>query len=285
MGNWGNPDAARSLPLCATMLALCLLLPALAHAGTASEQITALNAQREAHGIPAGIVERPDWSEGCRRHMEYIAANGGTLTHEEQPDRPGYTVNGAMIGPRSVLSPEVEAFGAAGNAFETAPLHLMQVLAPALTQMGVWGGCATTSLGYSRKPAKAELFSYPGDGVGGVRESEIAAEAPFVPGDLVGLPMGTTTGPHVYVMSFGTGPGYLQSATIDGPGGPLELRVVDNETPRLEGLMPPGGILIPVAPLAASATYNAAVTFQPREGGQPLTRRWSFSTGGAAPSP
>ncbi|MDX6679599.1 MAG: hypothetical protein QOE31_3651, partial [Solirubrobacteraceae bacterium] len=61
------------------LIAVAVASPATARAATAAEQIAALNAQRAANGIPAGIVEQPDWTRACRDHMAYIAANGGTL--------------------------------------------------------------------------------------------------------------------------------------------------------------------------------------------------------------
>jgi hypothetical protein len=264
------------------LIAVAVASPATARAATAAEQIAALNAQRAANGIPAGIVEQPDWTRACRDHMAYIAANGGTLTHDEQPGNPGYSADGAWAGPRSVLAPDGDAFGPSGNAFESAPLHLMQTLAPALSQIGVWGGCATTGAGAARETMTTSLFTYPGDASADVARSETAAELPFVPGDFAGLAQGTTTGVHLLVMSLGTASGRLTSATLSGPAGPVEVRTVDNATPHLVGYMPPGGIVIPVAPLAADATYTASATFQPLDG-EALSRTWSFATGSAAP--
>jgi hypothetical protein len=263
------------------LAALGLAVPASAAASSAAEQIAALNAQREANGIPAGIVEVADWSEACRRHMAYIEANGGVLTHEELPGKPGYTSEGAMAGMRSVLSPEPMAFGPSGNAFEMAPLHLMQTLAPALSKLGVSGGCATTGLGSDRTAAQPALFTYPGDGTTGVARSVTANELPFVPGDFVGLAQGTTTGVHLLVMSLGTAEGKLAGVTLSGPNGPVAVRTVDNTTPGLVGYLPPGGIVVPVAPLDADASYTASATFQPLDG-VALTRTWSFGTGTAA---
>lgn len=254
--------------------------PATAAATSTAAQIAALNAQREANGIPAGIVEVPAWTEGCRHHMAYIAANGGTLTHEESPSNPGYTTDGAEVGRRAVLTPLGDAFNAAGNAFEFAPLHLMQVLSPALSRMGVWGGCATTIAGYDRKASRPALYTYPGDGATGVYASETADELPFVPGDFVGLPRGTTTGPHLYLLAHGTAAGRIASATLTGPAGPVAIRSVDNATEGLAGYLPPGGIIIPVAPLAPGA-YTATATFQPGRGA-PLSRTWRFAASATA---
>lgn len=264
-------------------LAVLTCAPA-AHAATGSAaQIAALNAQRADNGIPAGIVEVPAWSEGCRRHMAYIAANGGTLTHEESPSAPGYTHEGAQAGRHSVLTPLADAFNAHGNAFEFAPLHLMQVLSPALSRMGVWGGCATTSPGYDRRAARPALYTYPGDGATDVYPSMRATEMPFVPGDFVGLPQGTTTGPHIYLLPHGVGYGRITGAVVAGPAGPVQIRAVDNATQGLAAYMPPGAIIIPVAPLAAGH-YRVTATFTPR-GGAPLTRSWGFSAAAPAVAP
>ncbi len=262
--------------------ALVLAVPATAGAATpAATQIAALNAQRAAHGIPAGIVEVPAWSEGCRKHMSYIAANGGRLTHEESPASPGYSADGAEVGRRAVITPLADAFTASANAFESAPLHLMQTLAPALSRMGIWGGCATTNLGYDRRASTARIYTYPGDKARGFYAAEQASELPATPGSFVGLAQGTTTGPHLLVMTLGTEPGRIMAATLTGPGGLVDIRTVDNLTPGLAGYMPPGGMIIPAQPLAPATTYTATATFMPAGARLPLARVWSFTT--AAP--
>lgn len=258
----------------------CLLavLPVAARAATpTAQQIAALNVQRVANGIPAGIVEVPAWTQACHEHMDYIADNGGVLTHDEDPSKPGYTPEGAAIGNRSVLTPLADAFDARGNAFEFAPLHLMQTLEPALTKMGVWGGCATTLPGFDRKTSRPLLFTYPGNGANDVYVAEKAAELPFVPGDFAGLPQGTTTGPYLLVMSLGTDRGTITSARLASPAGPVAIRTVDNTTDTVGLYMPPGGMIIPISPLARDTTYTASVTFQ-APGAAPLSRTWTFDT-------
>lgn len=280
---WGQGSATRgraALPCALVLLALAFTPAPAAAATSAANQIAALNAQREANGIPAGIVEVPEWSDACRRHMAYIAANGGVLTHEENPASAGYSADGAEIARRAVLTPYDDAFNALGNAFEFAPLHLMQVLSPSLSRMGVWGGCATTIAGFDRRASRPALYTYPGNGAS-VYLSERAFEMPFVPGDFVGLPQGTTTGPHIYLMPHGAGPGQITSAAVTGPSGPVEIRTVDNATKGLEGYMAPGAIIIPVAPLAPGS-YTVSATFVP-SGGAALSRTWGFEA--AAPRP
>ncbi len=98
----------------AVTLALALVAPApvLAQApGTsAQEAIAALNAQRAAHGIPADLVENPDYSLGCAMHMGDEALHGRSRVqpHAEDPGLPGYIVGlpmGSVTGPHILVMP------------------------------------------------------------------------------------------------------------------------------------------------------------------------------------
>ena len=249
--------------------------------------IESLNAQRTANGIPAGIVERSDWSSACANHDRYMAQNG-ELTHFEDAGKPGYTAEGDWAGRNSVLASG--SSWADGNPFETAPIHLMQLLAPRLSEMGQDEHegyvCDTTWPGMNRaRPAATVLYSYPGDGRTEVRASEVAYESPFVPGDFVGLPQGTRTGPHLYVLADGPWSSadlQITAASLTGPDGPTEVRWVDNTTGTVGAYMPTGGIVIPAAPLRrGSVKYTASVSVS--VDGAPATRTWSFTTVSNAP--
>ena len=254
----------RRLPeIVGALILACLMLLALvpgAHAAlSAAESIAMLNAQRAANGIPAEIRENPDWSRKCALHNAYQRENG-VLEHEEDPRRPGYTEDGNWAGTNSVLSTGGWS-REGGNPFENAPIHLMQLLAPALAEMGIDGGCATTWPGYVRAAPSRALYSYPGDGVRGIPYEQVASERPFVPGDFVGLPEGTRTGPHLYVLSHAEGRSVpvLQTATLTGPDGPVEVRSVTSQSPEVGAYLPPGAILIPARPLRPKTTYRAHV--------------------------
>src|SRR4051812_20223489 len=110
------------------MLGVIPASPAPASPSAAQLGIDGLNAQRAANGIPAGIIEKSDWSAACAKHMEYVRVND-QLTHDEEPDRPGYTAEGAWAGGTSVLSSS-RAWWPQGNPWENAPVHLMQLLGP-----------------------------------------------------------------------------------------------------------------------------------------------------------
>lgn len=231
----------------------------------AAAAIAALNAQRAANGIPGDLTERPDWSAGCAAHVNYVALNGDDPgnAHDETPGKPGYTPAGQAAARSSVLGGTWRADGA--DPYEAAPIHLMALLAPGLAQTGYAPGCMWTWPGYTRpEPEITALFSYPGPNAS-IYAAEVAAESPFVPGDFVGLPAGTTTGPHLYVFAFGqySGDVTITSVQLTGPRGGVAVATVDNSTTGAAGdlgsYLPPGGIVIPRQPLQVGASYRAVV--------------------------
>jgi hypothetical protein len=181
---------------------------------------------------------------------------------------------------------------AAGNPWEDAPLHLMDTLAPALAQTGWAPGCMWTAPAVPRPaPAAPRVVTYPGPGTT-IYPQQAAYESPFVPGDFVGLPMGTVTGPHILVMPFGQVPGLgpdesygptrIVAASLIGPAGLVEVRTVDQSTvgPRGHlGSYLEGGMLIPATPLAPATAYRARAALLYR-GIHPLDVSWTFRTAG-----
>ncbi|HEU4976814.1 MAG TPA: hypothetical protein VFT50_17105 [Baekduia sp.] len=282
----------RVIHLAAAAAAAALLAPASAPAVPASVGIAALNAQREANGIPGGIVEDPAWSVGCDHHISYLQANGGNLTHDELRGRPGYTADGDSAGNSSVLS--LGDSWTTGNPWETAPIHLHQLLGPRLSVTGVADRdryvCMVTWPGYQR-PAPADwiTYTYPGPGVVGYAFEETAFESPFTPGEKVGIPQGTKTGAYLYVMfdgPFDHATARTTAASLTGPDGPVAIAVVDNDTPDVGGYLPPGMELIPRRPLRPRTTYTASIAASLHAStefavlDQPVEHTWSFTTSG-----
>ena len=269
-------------PLAIAMVAACLLAPDAAAATTAAEAIAHLNAQRAANGLPAGVTENLAWSEGCRLHNAYRAANGwGANPHDEDPRLPFYSELGRQAARSSVLGPAAGWPADGTNPWENAPIHLMQVLAPDLAETGWADGCMWTWPGYTRPaPVRPTLLSYPGDGTS-IYPQQTAGEWPFTPGEFVGLG-GATTGPHLYVFAPGTSRSRITAATLSGPDGAVEVRTVDNHTRGARGdlgpYLPSGGIVIPAAPLRSGTEYTASVSVV-ADDAPALTRRWSFTTG------
>jgi hypothetical protein len=266
------------------MAAAVLTVAPSATAVTAKEAIASLTAQRAANGIPAGLKEVKSWSHACALHNAYQIRNGGNLTHDEVKGSPGYTKLGAWAGHNSVLS-----FGlswATGNPWEDAPIHLSQTLAPRLTKLGVDERdnfiCATTLAGRLRaKPRSIKVYTYPGNGVHGVRTSETAAEAPYTPGQRVGIRARTTTGPYILILVDGPFQPFeradIKSARLASPAGAVRIKTADGYTSGLGGgLIPPGGFIIPVEPLAPNTSYTATVKIKVIR--KTVTKRFSFTT-------
>jgi hypothetical protein len=215
-----------------------------------------LNATRAANGLPADIVENPAWSEACRLHMHYLALNDFAGDwHTETSGSPGFSAAGLGAAGSSVLS-NAPSFGLEAN-WEDAPFHYAQLLAPKLTVTGFADGCMYTWPGYLRaEPPELRLYPFPGDGAQ------------------------DTTSPYLYVFGFGGGTtgGTLSEVTLTGPHGPVGVRIVDNHTPGVAGLLPPGGFLIPDTPLERDGVYTAQVTFT-SDAGVRAFKRWSFRAG------
>lgn len=283
--------ARRSIPAIAIALACWPALSApTASAFSGGEIVQMLNAQREANGLPGGLVERPEWSAACAKHNSY-GAQTGELTHFEDESSPFYTPEGAWAGRNSVLSASQYGWSD-GNPWEDAPLHLIQLLGPGLVELGAaendGHSCVTTWPGYTRpEPSDLTAYSYPGNGAAGVVPTERATESPFVPGDFVGLPQGTATGRHL--LSYLSGYPSLgrdeeakevgAAATLVGPGGPVEVRVVDSSHPEAGAFMPsPSAFVIPVQPLAPNSGYEASIQWSV-SGEQIAAQRFAFTTG------
>jgi len=273
---------ARHLTL--AVVAACVAWPSGAQALTGGAAVAALNAQRAANGIPGDLVERTDWTAACRAHNRYMQLNNVFDPIEDTRAR-GYSKNGAWAGINSVLG--WGTWTAGRNPWENAPLGLMPLLSPRLTQLGISSSyrhvCATTKPGYLRAaPASPTLYPYPGDGAAAVPYKQWSYGLPVTPGDFVGLPAGFTTGPNLLVMADVGGSARMVDASVTGPSGPVEIRTVDNTVGQLGDYLPTGGVIIPVAPLDPGASYRATATMA--IGGATVGRAWSFTTALADPN-
>src|SRR5205807_4761663 len=99
---------------------------------------------------------------------------------------------------------------AQGNPFEEAPIHLAQLLQPSLKAAGAYElhgrralwGCTTTWPGYTRAlPHTNLVYTYPGDGRTGVSPHYFAAEGPFTPNQILGIP--ARCGQEIFVFVSG----------------------------------------------------------------------------------
>ena len=254
---------------CAAVLAA----PGAAQAVAPAEAIRLLNLQRTANGIPGDLAEAAGLSEGCALHVDYIALNGGVLTHDEDPSKPGYSPQGArqtLDSAGAEVLASAPAWSETANPWLAAPIHRYLLFDPEATVAGYGEehGIACMRVRGARAPATApEVYSVPGDARKGVPFSEVAKEAPYTPQDLAGLPAGQPTGPAILLYTRGlrgTRPLSATAYSIAGPQGPLDARLVTEGTANAVGSgawFRGGGVLIPVAPLEPLTTYVARVTW------------------------
>jgi hypothetical protein len=292
---------SRYIALTAVSVALSAALAAAgpvngAAAATAQQAIARLNGQRAANGLPAGVVPNQTWSSDCAAHDHYMAINHA-LTHYENPGQLGYTAGGAYAGQNAVLT---RGTGwDTGNPYENAPLHLDQLLAPRLLTVGSADAdgfsCTTTFPGWTRPaPVALSVYTYPGNGAT-IYASEAAAELPWTPGDLVGIPQPARTGPNLIVLVDAPGqsptnnPATLSAATLTGPSGAVRVKTVDGRTavptgpdPLLAPYISPGGFIIPVKPLVSGQRYHAHVVVA--FAGVRTAYDWAFTAGVADPA-
>ena len=273
---------------CAVLAAVALALGVQSSA-TASTSFSSsaavrwLNQLREANGLPGTVTENPAWSAKCLRHIRWMERNR-TLRHDETPGSPGFSTAGEWAGANAVLAEQTD-WTANRLPWLTAPIHLAQLLAPELTEVGVafehgWA-YATTWPGFASPRGHAALYAFPADGTRDVPTGMVASERPFGPGQFVGIPAGSRTGPYLYVYAVGdwlAGLPHVVSASLqDSAGRSVAVRHVDATTREIGAYLPPAsGMVIPVRPLAAATAYTASVTFG--NGEERETLHWRFQT-------
>jgi hypothetical protein len=271
-----------------------LALPAGITAHNSERDLSYLNAERARWGLPSGLTLNPAWSQACAAHDAYLADNK-RLEHPEDSSLPGASPGGAWAGLHSILSDG--GWVSEANPWENAPIHLDQLYTPDLAVVGIdesrGVACTTTwpGIGPPLQPG-GTVSTYPGDGTSGFPPSEVASELPFTPNRFVGIREGTVTGRDLLVYEdpdecsgifcADSSTPNLESATLMGPGGRVEVRTVGGETGEVGSYLT-GAIVIPVKPLEPNASYTAEVTLAANGGLPAETHRWSFRTGPANP--
>jgi hypothetical protein len=262
----------RSVLVLACFVAL-LLVPAAAQALAPAEALRLLNAQRAANGIPGDLVEAPGLSDGCAKHGNYVALNGGAPTQGEDPAKPGYTPEGdrqtlQSSGPQALSSDT--RWSDSANPWLLAPISLYRLFDPEVAAAGYNDehAIACMRVAGGRAPAPGpELYSVPANGRTGVPLSELNREAPYTPQQLAGLPAEQATGPNILLFTRGlrgSVPLGAPAFSLTGPTGPVDARLITEATKTDTGSgswFRGGGVLVPAAPLAPFATYTARVSW------------------------
>lgn len=147
-------------------------------------------------------------------------------------------------------------------------------------------GCYRSSA-YDRDFETPTFFSIPGNGRANIPYEQTTRESPYVPQQLVGLEEGRATGYQPLLSMAGDGNYVIDAATMASAAGPVDLRVVDGQTPTPN---PSGysffrnrGVLIPFNPLQPATTYQANVLWRNTEDGVQIPATFSFTTAVAPP--
>jgi hypothetical protein len=255
------------------LVVLCTAAFAAASAiGSDNPMLDAVNAQRAANGIPI-VAWNTDWAAKCKIHNAFEQANN-VFGHAEDPSLPGSSDEGNWAGTHSILAggglyTAAPRPGEWATPFEWAPIHLIQMLAPAISvmggaQIGANGlSCLTTWPGFTWTTATdtPTFYSYPGNATTGIYGLEQASEAPTTPEAELGLPR--TTGPNIFVYAEGfDSDTVVASATlVDDRGHPTELAWWDAGLSSLRGYSPAGSVtLIPKRPLVGHTHYTISTT-------------------------
>ena len=215
------------------------------------------------------------------------------LTHDEVKGNPGYSDGGAYAGRER--RPQPGANWDHGNPYESAPIHLDQLLAPRLQWIGTADAdgysCTTTFPGWSRPPIRlTRLTSTP------TPETAPRSTRARRRSRSRGRP-GASSAIHIRhapvrtCTCSSTPPGSSRVQPRDALGGDADRAIgsrrgqvrrrkhPDPGGGALAGYLSPGGFIIPVAPLTGGATPTAPTSTSRSAG------RRSRTTGRSRPRP
>lgn len=272
-----------SIALCVVAASLALPVRAEAAYG-AAEFIDSLNELRALEGAQP-VVENPQWSDACEKHNLYLSLNPDAWSsspHTEIPGTPGYTPEGAWIGPRSVLAdivPRSVVDPLSVDVFLVAPYHMVPLLDPGLRQVGFSynkGFVCAAAPGEGLGDSASGIYVYPEDGATAVAFEFRANEAPSTPAGDLGLGDGALTGPNIIISVGGrvadTRWSVLRAEELSlttADGAPVETRYVHT----LDGY-----ILVPLKPLQEGTKYIAHAVIIKQSTGERLEKTWSLTT-------
>jgi hypothetical protein len=276
-----------------------------APSSTSAQAVAQLNAQREANGIPGGLVENARLDEGCASHVDSYVATRTQYPHTELPTQPGYTPLGAEAASMSDLAGEftmpVTERAHSGDYLEggdwwgpeimpwtEAPLHEAALFDPTSTTS--WyaqdGSLACMGTSGGRAFVAPQFFSFPGTGAARVPTIEYSNEEPFTPAMAAGYKDGAKTGPTIILWAEGA-PATIKHVTLTGPAGEVHTALVTPTTPApspdtstfpVEATV--GGTASYVIPsvLKAGTSYQLAVEWSSSAGASMQTIHFTTAT-------
>ncbi len=276
----------------AAALHAILLLNGAAEGDLAAGVLKDLNARRKAAGLPAVTLDAK-LSAACRAHARYLAKNydpglGGNFNpHTEDPDKPGYTKEGARAARQSEISFSTgDPRGvqhALGGLFGTF-FHRIGLIRPDLRRIGLgyvvsgrdcWVVLDDRGGRGPRAPASGKPVLYPPPKAKAVPPEFAGPEFPNpIPPEGKGKKQGypvTVTFPDGARLSSA-------SARIEQDGREVAAYVSSPLKPAYRPEFQHNTLcLIPKAPLRRNTTYR--VTAEAVVNGKPWRQTWDFTTG------
>ena len=254
-----------------------------------------LNWWRSLAGLPA-VSGNLELHSACRAHARWMV-NNGIAAHTEDPELPGYTIEGDACGQAANLAFGVDVFPGdeqAVDAMMASPFHALNALDGRLVEVGFGSARLETVWSGSYSAAALDVFhgqdwslvpaptTFPKDnGTLPVLSYNGLAQ----PDPLTACPGYTApTGAALLAMYLPYPPGTIASTTLQQGSTLLEHCVIHgwsyhnpNRDLELQGrsaLAERGALMIiPRLPLQAGKTYTMRVTWA---GGQEV--RWTFTT-------
>lgn len=142
----GGPGSRIGFALLLALGALVIASPAALADPTPAQAIAELNSWRAQVGEqPVSTTDVAAFDTGCQHHNNYeqVQQPQPTLTHPETMGNPGYTSDGAVAGPDSVLAEEISEPSATpdshmlpGPVWDAAVFHRAALLQPRLANTG-----------------------------------------------------------------------------------------------------------------------------------------------------
>jgi hypothetical protein len=140
----GGPGSRISFVLLLALGALVVASPAALADPTPAQAVAELNSWRAQVGEqPVSTADVAGFDTGCQHHNNYENLNGPALSHPETMGNPGYTSDGAVAGPDSVLAEEISEPAATpdshmlpGPVWDGAVFHRAALLQPRLANTG-----------------------------------------------------------------------------------------------------------------------------------------------------
>ncbi len=248
------------------------------------EAIEQLNQRRLESGLSVVSID-PALEAGCAAHVQYMESTG-TVIHQQDPNSPFFTVEGATAAENATLTANVSSLSGAVDAWLSEPYHRRPLLHPGLSVVGgaFSNGFACLDIFSGATGVKDHApIPYPGRGAENVPATykALGTANPLPAG--WSPPVGTVISYEIPAHWTLTGTTSVLLQTADNPE-PVALWIgLPHRTTDPYASFQGNTILaIPEQPLQPDTKYQCSIDGQTiqQEGGNPgpLTDTWTFTT-------